>query len=460
MATSRVLPTTSNPYGGGAVIFDSSPATQYFINKKAREEANKNAFIKGFQDIGNNINAAGLDNNDVQDLYNKKAAWQQYVMGHQKEYQNPSLDNGKTYAEANRLYNDAAQHISAAKKKVENLKEFEKISLDPNKRDLLNESYHQKLEDARLPILSPKYKPIDFTDIYNPKPFDEAKYRASITPLIKDEVTYGVPEKTNQQFYYQTPKITTPKYDLGQIERHAENAYTQNPTYARLINKIDPESEQFKQLNDIYKKSYGRQLDIKHPEQLAIAHTLSLLPQTKKELGEPKINTVDWEQEKNKRNFGQSIIKIEANQGQGKTMQELGIRDVFGEVNDAVGAGKAKPLNELSSTAQGVILKYARDITGEKLGQGEIAIFRGNDNKIGIWSVKRQKNKSGVEEDVVDKLIAPIDFTDINVPTQAGVKEKRAVIQSGNKEVPSSKPSAPKKELSLAERMKQAKKGK
>lgn len=150
-----------------------------------------------------------------------------------------------------------------------------------------------------------------------------------------------------------------------------------------------------------------------------------------------KENIAEW----NRRNAITSAQKAaRAETVSGKTMQELGIRDVFGEVNNAVSSGRAKPLNELSSTAQGVILKYARDITGDKLGQGEIAIFRGGDNKIGIWSVKRQKNKSGVEEDVVDKLIAPIDFTDINVPTQAGVKEKRAVIKSGNKSVPSPKP--------------------
>ena len=441
MATSRVLPTTSNPYGGGAVIFDSSPATQYFINKKAREEANKNAFIKGFQDIGNNINAAGLDNNDVQDLYNKKAAWQQYVMGHQKEYQNPSLDNGKTYAEANRLYNDAAQHISAAKKKVENLKEFEKISLDPNKRDLLNESYHQKLEDARLPILSPKYKPIDFTDIYNPKPFDEAKYRTELNPYIKYSPKEGK-TITDKDFNTKTEVFEIPEYDKLQIFKIAENKYAQTPSYQREIKRITNDPESYKKYNQIFKDNFGQDLNITHPEEMAVAHTLSLMPQQRLKEVKSGFDRKGYFDYTNKITSAQKAARAETVSG--KTMQELGIRDVFGEVNDAVGAGKAKPLNELSSTAQGVILKYARDITGEKLGQGEIAIFRGNDNKIGIWSVKRQKNKSGVEEDVVDKLIAPIDFTDINVPTQAGVKEKRAVIQSGNKEVPSPKTNAPK----------------
>jgi hypothetical protein len=378
-------------------------------------------------------------------------------MGHQKEYQNPSLDNGKTYAEANRLYNDAAQHISGAKKKVENLKEFEKISLDPNKRDLLNESYHEKLEKARLPISDPNYRPIDFNDIYNPKPFDEAKYRTELNPYIKYSPKEGK-TITDKDFNTKTEVFEIPEYDKLQIFKIAENKYAQTPSYQREIKRITNDPESYKKYNQIFKDNFGQDLNITHPEEMAVAHTLSLMPQQRLKEVKSGFDRKGYFDYTNKITSAQKAARAETVSG--KTMQELGIRDVFGEVNDAVGAGKAKPLNELSSTAQGVILKYARDITGEKLGQGEIAIFRGNDNKIGIWSVKRQKNKSGVEEDVVDKLIAPIDFTDINVPTQAGVKEKRAVIQSGNKEVPSSKPSAPKKELSLAERMKQAKKGK
>jgi len=278
MATSRVLPITSNPYGGGAVIFDSSPATQYFINKKAREEANKNAFIKGFQDIGSNINAAGLDNNDVQDLYNKKAAWQQYVMGHQKEYQNPSLDNGRTYAEANRLYNDAAQHISAAKKKVENLKEAEKISLDPNKKDLLNESYYKKIEKARLPISDPNYRPIDFTDIYNPKPFDEAKYRTELNPYIKYSPKEGN-TVTDKDFNTKTEVFEIPEYDKLQIFKIAENKYAQTPSYQREIKRLSNDPEMYKKYNQIFKDNFGQDLNITHPEEMAVAHTLSLMPQ-------------------------------------------------------------------------------------------------------------------------------------------------------------------------------------
>ena len=353
MATSRILPAASNPYSQGATIFDSTPYTQFVLNKQAREEANRNAFIKGFQDIASNVNGAGLDNNDVQDLYNKKAAWQQYVMGHQKEYQNPSLDNGKTYAEANRLYNDAAQHIALGKQKMANIAEAQKILGDPTKSDLLNESFHQKLENARKPISTMGkqggYQPIDYSDIYNPKPFDENKYRQTLTPLTKDEVTYGTPQKTNQEFYYQTPKITTPKYELKTVENHAENEYNQNPNYRRMIGNIAKSPDRYQEYNDIYKKAYGKNLDIEHPEQLAIAHTLSLLPQVKNELGKPEINAKEYGDYTRKMGEQNKIFNINLNKnGQGQQQQE-------GNLFDNIGGGTPISIGKDKSMKDGII---------------------------------------------------------------------------------------------------------
>lgn len=325
MATSRILPATSNPYSQGAVILDSSPYTQFVLNKQAREEANRNAFIKGFQDISSNINAAGLDNNDAQDLYSKKAAWQQYVMGHQKEYQNPSLDNGRTYAEANRLYNDAAQHIQASKLKMANIAEAKKILDDPEKANLLNESFHQKLENARKPISTAGkqggYEPIDYSSIYNPKPFDETKFRTSLTPFISKETQYSKPVKTEEPFVEQVPETIVHSFKQpDQVRQHAENEYANNPSFRFTIDKMVKKAEsdpiEYQRLNDLYKNVTKTNMDVHHPEQIATAYALSLLPSNEVNSGKRQINQIEWEKEKNRRNFGQSIIKIETNKGE------------------------------------------------------------------------------------------------------------------------------------------------
>lgn len=110
---------------------------------------------------------------------------------------------------------------------------------------------------------------------------------------------------------------------------------------------------------------------------------------------------------------------------------ETQIRDVFDEINRKYEGGTSKfgadykiPLNELSATAQGIAIKYANELTkaDPPYGQADIFITKGSDGNFNIMSVE-----SG-------RLIAPMDFTDINIKAQPGVKEKREVIEQGKKQ--------------------------
>lgn len=111
---------------------------------------------------------------------------------------------------------------------------------------------------------------------------------------------------------------------------------------------------------------------------------------------------------------------------------ETGLRDVYGEVKES--ANKAKPgmgfpLNGLSASAQKVIIEYANKLTDDDLTQSDIYIKKGSNGVINI--VRNSDNK----------VIAPIDFEDINLPVQPGIKEKRAVLQQSSQQQP--KPKAP-----------------
>lgn len=106
---------------------------------------------------------------------------------------------------------------------------------------------------------------------------------------------------------------------------------------------------------------------------------------------------------------------------------ETEIQDIYKEVDnvassrDRVSKDKGAPLNELSATAQSTILKIARDITGRDLDQRNIYIKKDSDGKIYIMDAKKQTR------------IAPIDFKDINMQANKGVKSQQQVLKSDEK---------------------------
>lgn len=100
------------------------------------------------------------------------------------------------------------------------------------------------------------------------------------------------------------------------------------------------------------------------------------------------------------------------------------IRDIFNEVNkvtsmnDRVSKNKGAPLNELSASAQGIILKYARDLTGQDLDQRDIFVAKQPDGNIYILDAKKGTR------------IAPINFEDINLQANKGVKSQQKILSS------------------------------
>lgn len=433
MATSRIFQPSNNPYASGAVAFDSSPVTQFFLNKQAREEANQNAFYKAFSDVGNNINAAGLHINDVSPLYEKKAAWQQYVMAHNKEYMNPSLDQGKVYGEANKLYNDAMGHISAAKGKVKNLADFSAILKDPEKAKLLNESYHDKYENAVRPVNDPLYEPLDAQGIYNEKPFDAVKYRMALTPFVKEapgETSFeNIPDKDPKNKEYLRKPITKmiQNYDKSQIAQIAENQYANDPTYRNFINKINT-VEEYNNFNKVYKEAFGKDVDIKHTEEIAIAHTLSLLPKGYLKEGKPELDNVAWEKDKNARNFGQSKVKIALNK------QNNEPADVIPTIFKGYQTGQTYEGKE----GENIEVLNIPPIIGKKLSKESNPAFGlGKDGK--IYEVQFQKDINGRLTKVPDwgkskevpqsELITEIQ----NHAVPSGLKAKTMLKTLGNK---------------------------
>lgn len=109
---------------------------------------------------------------------------------------------------------------------------------------------------------------------------------------------------------------------------------------------------------------------------------------------------------------------------------ETQIRDVYGEISGKIkSSGKQLPLglgvgiemNQLSATAQTKVLEHANKLIGSGMTQSDIML------------VQTPEGVINMVDPVEGKVIAPIDFGDINMSAQPGIKEKRKVIEQANK---------------------------
>lgn len=361
MATSRIVTPSNNPYASGAVVLDSSPYTQFYINKQARDEANHNAFLKTFSDIGNNINAAGLDNKDIPELYNKKAAWQQYVLANNKAYMNPTLDNGKAYSEANKLFNDAMAHIATGKSKVANLAKASTILSDPTKAELLTEPAHQNLERARLPITDPNYQPWNTDDIYNPKPFgltEANKLKTDLGGTFKGTQVSDVAKNALEKADPNTFKINrhfNTQYDNSDLigmRGQAENLLHNNKGFALVINQEIKNPERVKQMDEIYgqhfKDANGKPLHIEHPEDFTTAWLINQNPNTGSKIKEETDESSKLASEEKIRKAAYNKAELDRRERQRRSIDAANQR-----AKDALTAGSDAPDKYITGSATG-----------------------------------------------------------------------------------------------------------
>jgi hypothetical protein len=100
--------------------------------------------------------------------------------------------------------------------------------------------------------------------------------------------------------------------------------------------------------------------------------------------------------------------------------------NVYPEIEKLVDSrkeGMAAPLNQLSSTTQGIILDFARKAKGDnQLSQSEIAIKRNEKGEISIYDFDTETNKIGT-------MIAPVSKLDVNLEAQPTAKAKQEIIK-------------------------------
>jgi len=179
-----------------------------------------------------------------------------------------------------------------------------------------------------------------------------------------------------------------------------------------------------------YKDANGNEIDINSPQSDMVARAILYDELKSRNVGSME-EIVETKAPQITNNIG--------NRGSGNG-QEVEMRDVYKELDKKLSAGsnlfrsgeKEKmgltyrlPLNELSATAQKILIGYANNITGrDDLAQDQLYVRRDKDGSVNIVFAKG---------DQAGTVIAPIDFADVNIPANVGVKSKTKVVSEGNK---------------------------
>jgi len=389
MAT-RIQPASSNPYGG-AVVFDSSPYTQYHLQRQAQERAKEEALDNYFRDIDSKINPAGMRTQEIPILLQQQNEDRKYYLQNKDAIKNPATDNGKSYNEYMARLQAKKAFIENSKRKGEIYKQIVPIFADPNKRSLMGDEAISALEEHDLPLTDPRHKEFDITKInYNPKPFEEAKYRTGLNPYIKEVAgeTSFVPvpdtDPKNPQYLRKPVTKVLQNFDKAQIAQVAETEYASNPSFRKLVRDIEANPTQYEKYNKIYKQAFGKEFDIQHPEQIAVAHTISLMPQGYTKEGKPEIDQVAFDAAKYAR--AEADRRERQRRSFANQKELLGLQESQGNEFDRIGSVKPIETKQGSTIKGGLV--YDKDGNPRT---GEIVIAK-EELPASIYSILKASN--------------------------------------------------------------------
>lgn len=267
-------------YSGGNVELDSRPHTQLYGQLMAKKQAQNEAFDEYIRNLNKSVNSAGMRNVDRPVFDKLVSDWQNFGMKNREAIRKRQ---GGADIEFQRKLQDILNLTAESKTEEEKKKPITEILVDPNKRELLDESSIEGLALHDQPIYvmgedgtmqrNPNRKSFDYTSIsFNPKPFDQDKYfdqfkdvtRMELPPVVSLDPTTKTQTTTTTSVYDQEAK------DLIASRGVAE--YMNNRSFKKTVDSLDP-----KEYNDFFKKNYGH--DIQSPADLAAAYSLKGLQQ-------------------------------------------------------------------------------------------------------------------------------------------------------------------------------------
>lgn len=438
----------SGLYSQYTEVLDSSPFMKYNLERRARIDAEKQAKDEAlnqyFTDLQGKINTAGVR---VQDLDSEHGGinkdiegWRQSWLANKDEIKKGGLAQQEHLAKYNEILRKIDQSKGRAKLELEIGKAKFEGKYDPTEDDLgvlanIGKSIYDptsykkdRVSEYGWQDLSPSIPDFDADR--------QGKFWAGATKGMTAGKIYDYDKKRTDVTTGQAIIPYSKKYSAEQIKQIADETgdlVTGDKSalkyYSGVIN--DPNSDKWQQLNAAYQSVYGKDKRVSTPQQAAQADAIIRASAIQEKGEEQELNRQQAQQYK----INNIIMSSGGGGASGST-----IRDVFSEINDAVTKKpNGQPLNELTTTAQSVILKQARDLMGDNdLSQSQVYITRQSDGKIVIKKASKPRVMSSN-----DAVIGEMDFTGTNINVQPGVNEKRDVVELGKNKT--TKPSNNKK---------------
>lgn len=330
MAT-RILQPSSNPYAGGAVIFDSSPYANLYIQQVQREAAKDEALDKYFLEWGKSINPAGMRVQDTQSLLNSINESRDFYFKNKKAIKNPALDGGKAYSEYMGRRNGEMALINNSKQFAQKQELFNRNLLAARQKGMpIADNTLVKIDRFNLPLTDPNWQDLNAEDIeFQSKPLDLAKFTRVIYGDTKLGERIAGEKKVPESF----EKITTfetflDENELPKIESRAVAEYMSDGSFQEFIDGLSLNPSEVSRLNSIYKDKYKK--DISNQKDLAVAFALSLSPAGKSR--EVRTKDVAAELAAREQNIRTRPSKARGGSGSGGSFGGGNLLDTFGSV--------------------------------------------------------------------------------------------------------------------------------
>lgn len=266
-------------YSGGSAVFNSQPATQFYLNSMAKQRAKDEALDNYYRDFNKSLNPAGMRNQDIEGWMGKVNDWRGFYQQNKEAIKNPRLDNGKAQSEYMSRYQDALSDTQRSKNAGEVSKGYVMpIITNPDKRSRLTDLSLGTIASHDASIYDPNHKELDPTKLdFDAKPFgldEQKKLTGFLTQGVKmDEMiqkTVTDPKthsKTTSYEYKLNPAA------LQTVGARAANTYKSDDRFQAHIDQLAENPDVFNELNEVFKGVYGK--DIVSNEDFAAAYGLN-----------------------------------------------------------------------------------------------------------------------------------------------------------------------------------------
>lgn len=262
MANNLGLP--ENLYSGGQGIFNSTPATNFYLQNQARKRARDEALTKYYADFTKSINPAGMRNQDIDGLMQKVNDMKKFYMQNAELIKNPTRDNGKAYSEYMSRYQDLLNYSTHSKNEAEAKKPFVSLLTKPEVRSRLGQNGFDYVHQTDLPINDPNHVDFDMSHPsldFSGKPItldDQTRYLNSIATRIKPGKLYQGVETKNGQVI-RTYKSTYEPNDVNAVISTSKAA-VRDQKWDELADSLHSDFNLYDDLNEKFNAVTGRHI--------------------------------------------------------------------------------------------------------------------------------------------------------------------------------------------------------